>query len=220
MFDFPYEPDYASIHALTPEEIGQVRERFHLANGRRRIVFSGRFVAAKRPDLVIDAFAAIASRRQEWDLVMVGEEDPAVAAPGSMGLRDRVPPALRERVIFTGYISDQNTLSAIYRASDLLCLPSDYEPWALVVNEAAAAGLAIVATDVVGAAAELVREGVNGRLFPPGDLKALTEAMLDVTAPKRIDQMKASSAMVLADWRERGDPVEGLRKALKFARVL
>ena len=99
-------------------------------------------------------------------------------------------------------------------------LPSNYEPWGLVINEAAAAGLAIVASDVVGAAAELVQDGVNGRLFPIRDHEALTTALLDVTAPDRIDAMRASSAAVLADWRTRGDPVSGLRRALKFVGVI
>ena len=111
-------------------------------------------------------------------------------------------------------------VSAICRASDVLCLPSDYEPWALVINEAVAAGQAIVASEVVGAAAELVRDGVNGRVFPPSDLKSLVAALLDVTAPDRINSMRANSATILADWRARGDPIDGLRSALKFVKVI
>jgi glycosyltransferase involved in cell wall biosynthesis len=101
-----------------------------------------------------------------------------------------------------------------------LVLPSDYEPWALVIIEAAAAGLAILRSDVVGAAAELVRDGRNGRVFPPGDLDALVSAMRDVTHPDRIDAMKAASAEVLLEWQMRGDPVNGVRHALQRAGVL
>jgi glycosyltransferase involved in cell wall biosynthesis len=111
-------------------------------------------------------------------------------------------------------------ISAICRASDVLCLPSDYEPWALVINEAAAAGQAIVASQVVGAAAELVRDGLNGRVFPTGDLKALVATLFEVTAPNRIDAMRANSAAILADWRARADPIDGLRAALKFVKVI
>jgi glycosyltransferase involved in cell wall biosynthesis len=88
-----------------------------------------------------------------------------------------------------------------------------------VINEAAAAGLAIVSSTVPGAAAELVRDGVNGRVFPSGNLPALTTALADVTALDHIDAMKAASATVLADWRRRGDPVQGLRSALRLADV-
>jgi glycosyltransferase involved in cell wall biosynthesis len=111
-------------------------------------------------------------------------------------------------------------VSAIYRASDVLALPSDFEPWALVLNEAAAAEMAIVSSDVVGAAAELVRDGFNGRLFPPGNLAKMTDALLDVTAPETIDPMKRASAEVLQDWRNRADPVHGLKKALAYCKVL
>jgi glycosyltransferase involved in cell wall biosynthesis len=220
MFDFPYEPDYDLIQSLPVEKIAQVCERFGLRAGRRRIVFSGRFVEIKRPQLLIDAFVAIARQRPEWDLVMLGAEDPALSHRGGMALQERVDAELRDRIVFTGYVEEQWMVSAIYRASDVLCLPSDYEPWALAINEAAAAGLAIVASEVVGAAGELVRDGVNGRIFPAGDLKALTAALLDVTAPDRIETMRASSAAVLGDWRARGDPIDGLRSALKFVMVI
>ena len=135
-------------------------------------------------------------------------------------LRARVPAGLKNRVTWTGFLDEQQTVGALYRASDVLVLPSDQEPWALVINEAAAAGLAIVSSNVVGAAAELVRDGVNGRLFPPGDLKALTDALLDVTDASRIAALKAASAGILADWRRRGDPVLGLRQAMTCSGLL
>ncbi len=220
MFDFPYEPDYDLIEKLSDEKIRDVRQRFNLRPERRRIVFSGRFVSAKRPELLVDAFSAIARERPEWDLVMVGGDDPLYPEPGRGPMHERVPADLKDRVIFTGFLKEQGAVSAIYRLSDVLCLPSDYEPWALVVNEAAAAGMAIVATDVVGAAAELVRDGVNGHVFPPRDLQALTAALLDVTAAGKTDALKNASSTVLADWRSRGDPIHGLRQASRFARVL
>jgi glycosyltransferase involved in cell wall biosynthesis len=220
MFDWPYEPDYELIQNLPVDKIEEIREYFSLHADRRRIVFSGRLVEIKQPQLLIDAFITIARERPQWDLVVVGAEDPTVAHLGRMPLKERVPAELKNRVIFTGFLEEQWMVSAIYRASDVLCIPSVYEPWALVVNEAAAAGMAIVASEVVGAAAELVRDGVNGRVVPVRDLKALTKALLDVTAPDRIDAMRAGSAMVLADWRQRADPINGLRKALKFAGVI
>jgi glycosyltransferase involved in cell wall biosynthesis len=135
-------------------------------------------------------------------------------------LRGRVGPELAARVTWTGFLDDQAAISALYRLSDVLVLPSDHEPWALVINEAAAAGLAIVSSNVVGAAAELVRDGVNGRIFPAGDLKGVTDCLMDVTVAAKADAMKAASATVLADWRRRGDPVAGLRQALAAAGVL
>lgn len=213
-FFFPYEPDYGLIQHLDQSKIDQTRQRFNLPTGRRRIVFSGRLTQVKRPDLLIDAFAAIAPRRPQWDLVMVGD------GPLRDQLKARLPGELAARVFWTGFLDDQAAVASLYRLSDVLVLPSDYEPWALVINEAAAAGIAIVSSHVVGAAAELVRDGVNGRLFQAGDLPSLTEALLDTTDPDKIDACKSASAGILADWRKRGDPVNGLRQALAAGGVI
>ncbi|MCI0571476.1 MAG: glycosyltransferase family 4 protein [Myxococcaceae bacterium] len=213
-FYFPYEPDYALVRQLPHAQVELARARFGLAPGRRRLVFCGRLVPEKRCDLAIDTFAAIAGERPGWDLVIAG------GGPLRTFLEQRVPEQLRERVRWTGFLADQAAVSAIYRASDVLVMPSDVEPWGLVVNEAVAAGLAIVSTDVVGAAAELVRDGLNGRVVPPGDARALTAALLDVTRPERLAVMKAAAPGMLAAWRERGDPVEGLRRALRACGVL
>jgi glycosyltransferase involved in cell wall biosynthesis len=214
VFFFPYEPDYALAAQIDAGAVADARRRFGLATDRRRLVFSGRLIPIKRVDLLIDAFAAIAGERPQWDLLIIGD------GPLRAALQARVPDALKPRVSWAGFIDDAKAVTALYRASDVLVLPSDVEPWAVVINEAAAAGLAIVASDVVGAAAELVRDGVNGRIFPAGDAAALRAALLDVTDPGRTDAMKTASASVLADWRRRGDPVEGLRRALEFTGVL
>ena len=213
-FFFPVEPDYDLILNLPAERIEQARTRFGLKPGRRRIVFSGRLVHDKRVDLAIDAFAAIADKRPEWDLVIVGD------GPLRAKLEARVPASLGGRVIWTGFLADSADVGAIYRLSDVLILPSEYEPWALVINEAAAADLAIVSSSVVGAANELVREGVNGAFFPPGDLPAATAALASVTDPQQIERLRAGSRQVLEEWRTAGDPIKGLRAALRHCGVL
>lgn len=214
IFLSPCEPDYAEIARTTSDDVLEVCTRFSLTPGRRRILSCGRLSPAKRPDLAVDAFLAIADRRPEWDLVVAG------AGPLAATLAGRVPARLRERVRFTGFLGDQATVSALYRACDVLVHVADFEPWALVINEAAAAGLAIVATDVVGAAAELVRDGVNGQVVPHGDLPAIIGALEGVTGGDRINGLRAASPGVLADWRRRADPIAGMRQALRRVGVL
>ncbi|HEY7086514.1 MAG TPA: glycosyltransferase [Tepidisphaeraceae bacterium] len=214
IFLFPYEPDYRLIQEVPESAIREVRSRFDLPDERRRIVYSGRLIARKRVEFLIDAFNELAERRPEWDLLLIGD------GPLRSVLEARVPEALRGRVTWAGFLDDQRTVSALYRSSDVLVLPSDLEPWAVVINEAAAAGMAIVASDIVGAAAELVRDGVNGRIFRHGDGEHLRQCLLDVTDPNRIDKMKSASESVLAEWRTRADPVEGLRQAMRFCGVL
>ncbi|MFO0807401.1 MAG: glycosyltransferase [Gemmataceae bacterium] len=214
MFLTPYEPDYAQIATVTNAAIEATLKQFRLDPQRRSLLYSGRLVSVKRVDLVIDAFAQIAQDRPDWDLAILG------GGPLEASLRTRVPPELVSRVRWLGFVDDQAVIAAVCRACSVLVLASDAEPWAVVVNEAVAAGIAVVASDAVGAAVDLVREGVNGRVFPRGDLSALTDCLRDVTVPGRAAAMGFASATVLADWRQRADPVDGLRAALRFAGVL
>jgi glycosyltransferase involved in cell wall biosynthesis len=209
IFLSPLEPDYQQIERVEQSTIDAAAERFALARDHRRIVYSGRLSPEKRPDLAVESFLALAEQRPNWDLLMIGD------GVMKQELMARVPERLRARVSFIGFIGEQTVLSALYRLCDVLVLGSDYDHWALVVNEATASGLAVVCTNVVGAAAELVKEGVNGFTFPPNDLAAMTSRLLEVTAEERIEQYKRASPGVLAEWRRRGDPVEGLRQALR-----
>lgn len=214
VFVSPYEPDYELIQQLAPEFIAGVARDHQLSSDRRRLIFCGRLIPEKRPDLLIDSFVQLATQRPEWDLVMLGD------GPLKESLAARVPGELADRVIWIPFKNRQDEVSALYRSCDVLVLPSDYEPWALVINEAVAAGLAVVATDVVGAAVELVVDGDNGRLVPPGDQIALRDALADVMHPDNIDRMRAAAPERLADWQRRGDPIAGFRQALEFVGVL
>ncbi len=79
-------------------------------------------------------------------------------------------------------------LRDLYAAADVLVLPSIAtrtfrEPWGLVTNEAMNQGLAVIATDAVGAAVGgLVRDGHNGLVVPAGDSGALARAMARLAA--------------------------------------
>jgi glycosyltransferase involved in cell wall biosynthesis len=215
VFYVPQEPDYQQIFSVTAAQRAAAQTKFGLRDDRKYFLFSGRLVGLKRIDTLIDAFARIANERSEWDLLIVG------SGPLENELKARVPASLRHRVVWTGFVDDAAEMAALYACSDVFILPSNFEQWSLVMCEAAAAGLPIISSEVVGAAGELVREGVNGWLFPPGDVKALAKALLDVTASdERLQSFSRSSLEVLDDWRRRGDPIHGLRQALAHAGLL
>lgn len=211
MFSFPYEPEYSIFESVPERALEEVRQRYGLKPGRHYLIYSGRFVPVKRVDLLLQAFGEIAAQRPEWDLLLIGD--------GSLrqALLEALPEDLRDRIVCTGFISDSEAIAALYHVGDVLILPSDYEPWGVVVTEAAMASLALICSSVTGAGVELVREGVNGRLFTAGDAGALRDAMLDVTRPETIQTMKAASRTVLQEWRRASDPVDGLRASLRFA---
>jgi glycosyltransferase involved in cell wall biosynthesis len=210
----PVEPDYGAIEGMSDAEADRRAAELGLEPARKRLVCCCRLIPLKRVDLVIDAFAAVADERPEWDLIIVGkgESQPELErrAGGLLAAR---------RVRFLGF-QDTAGVAAIYRRSHAMVLASDYEPWALVVNEAAAAGMAIVASDRVGAAYELVKNGENGFVFPAGDLARLTQCVREVADPARIEGMRSASLREIARWRREADPVAGLRGALRAAGVL
>ena len=68
---------------------------------------------------------------------------------------------------------NQKQLRSFYNKSDVLILPSRSEPWGLVINEAMAAGNAIIASDKVGSATDLVIDNYNGKVFQSGNVEDL-----------------------------------------------
>jgi len=207
-FMFPLISDLELFGHAPSDAVRQVQQEYDLDPQRRRIVYCGRMMQVKRPDLTVSAFVALADERPDWDLVFVGDGTLREATVAS------IPPRLRERVKWLGLVHDTARLASIFSLCDVLVLPSDKEPWGMVLIEAAAAGLALVTTDIVGASPELVSDGENGRVFRPGDLKAFIDALRDVTQPDRIDDTKANSRRVLARWMAESDPVDGFRAAM------
>lgn len=207
MFLRPYEPDYNQVRLRDHREEATILERHHVTRSRKRFLYSGRLVPWKRVDLLIEAFAAAAADMPDWDLVIAG------GGPLESQLRHAVPEELKHRVTFTGFLQMEE-LRGWYHLCDVLVHPSEFEPWALVINEAVAAGLAVIATDVTGAAVELVRHRVNGMLVAPGSRGDLEDAMRGFRDEETLRSMRTASARVLEDWRRSADPIDGLRRAV------
>lgn len=139
-----------------------------------QFLFVGALVRRKGVDLVAHAFARVA---REFPHVRL-------RIAGAGGLEDTIAQTLepvRERVEFVGFKHWQE-LPELYALADVLCVPSRYDGWGLVVPEGLAAGLPVIATDRMGAALEFVRTGVNGWLIRAADEDAICEAMREAAA--------------------------------------
>jgi glycosyltransferase involved in cell wall biosynthesis/lauroyl/myristoyl acyltransferase len=207
-FLFPFVPDLSAFENPSPETVEELRQRIGLDPDRRRIIFSARMMHAKRPDLAIQAFVKIADERPEWDLLMLGDGELRAA------LEQQVPSSLRKRILWAGFLHNAREVASLYALSDVLLLPSEHEPWGVVVAEAAAAGMTIVASNVVGAAPELVHDRRNGYRFLSGDCSLLVQALRSCTSADFIDKGKQQSRALLREWIAEADPVDGFRAAL------
>lgn len=83
---------------------------------------------------------------------------------------------VRDRVKFLGFVN-QSQLPALYTSADVLVLPSEYEPFAVVVNEAMCCACPVIASDQVGAARDLILPVRPEFVYPAGDVAALAKVL-------------------------------------------
>ena len=129
-----------------------------------RYLFVGRLIERKGIEVLLEAFRQV--RGGELRIVGHGPLRGLVESAAAQDPRIRV----------LGY-RDGAALTDAFREAHLLILPSLYEPWGLVVNEALAHGLAVIVTDQVGAADDLIDSGTNGYVVRAGSADALAGAM-------------------------------------------
>jgi glycosyltransferase involved in cell wall biosynthesis len=99
---------------------------------------------------------------------------------------------------------------------DVFVFPSAKEQWGLVVNEAMNAAKPVVVSDRVGCAPDLVRDGVNGFVFPVGDIGALAERLRRLTEdPELARRMGEEGLRIIDKWNFDAD-VQGLLEALDY----
>jgi glycosyltransferase involved in cell wall biosynthesis len=166
--------------------------------GPLRFLYCGQLVHRKGVDLLVRAFTRLALRHEHVRLRLVG------AGELLSELRAGVPEEVRKRVEFTGFLQ-VNQLPAQFADADVFLLPSRHDGWGVVVNQALAAGLAVVCSDAVGAA-DLVTPGENGVVVPAGDEGALFRALDEIASdPERVRRYAERSRIAAADWTpERG----------------
>lgn len=138
-----------------------------------RLLTVGRLVPEKGSPVLLDALARLNDRGIHTIATVVG------AGPLNESLRvQRHALGLDQHVDLAGPIG-QDDLPQVYRAADVFVLPSFSEGLPVVLMEAMASGLPVVTTQIA-AVGELVRDGVNGRIVPPGRADLLAEAIADV----------------------------------------
>jgi glycosyltransferase involved in cell wall biosynthesis len=143
--------------------------------GRNALLFLGNISEAKRKglDILLKAFAMALARTPgaEWVLFVVGDQAQAkrsVSLAKSLGIQ--------ERVLFRS-AAKADDVSSVMQSSAVLVLPSRYDGWGVVLNEAASMGRALIASDSVGAAYDLIRPGQNGFRVETGNVTSLANAI-------------------------------------------
>ena len=124
-------------------------------------------IARKGVDLLLAAFQGLGANAR---LLLVGRE---ADLPEMLSA---LPPEVRRRISYEGF-QPPEALPGYFAQADVFVLPSRYDGWGVVVNQAAGAGLPVICSDQVGAGFDLVDEDKNGLRFPAGDAGWLKNCM-------------------------------------------
>jgi glycosyltransferase involved in cell wall biosynthesis len=147
------------------------KTRSRLGLPERYFLNVGRMVRAKGVFELLSAYAKLnVTLRASVGLVFVGEGD------ASSELAERAAQISPGNVQFRGFVQKEQ-LADYYALADALVFPTHSDTWGLVVNEAMACGVPVVASEVAGCVEDLVRDGWNGFVIPPYDVEKLSVAM-------------------------------------------
>lgn len=186
-------PNAVEIEKFHKTNATKVRKQFGLLDSDFIVLFVGRFTESKGIIYLLEAFQEILTRRDDLKtklkLILVGD-GPLFNKIESLTQKGH----LRDHVLFTGRLKNINSIMMI---SDIFCLPSIYEAFPLVILEAMAAGLPVIATKV-GAVPEIISNGQNGVLVNIKDPKTIAEAILflyeDKSFYEKIERNSVSTA--------------------------
>ena len=159
-FNLPYFSNLQRFSASSNSRNGE---------SERTFLFSGSLIRRKGIDLLANAFVRLMREGHKARLRIVGD--------GSLrNSLNKILARVESAVDFIGFV-EWSDLAPQYASSHVLCVPSRYDGWGMVVPEGLASGLPVIGTDRTGAALEFVETGGNGWLIPTENADALFKAM-------------------------------------------
>jgi glycosyltransferase involved in cell wall biosynthesis len=190
----PHAVDNSRFDTQHFAEATELRSSLKIKDEDVLILYAGKFDAVKNIASLLSAFISL--NRRDIHLLLVGNgvneaELKAEAAQSSVA----------GNIHFMGF-KNQSFMPVVYQAADLFCLPSVSETWGLGVNEAMACGKAILVSDKVGCAIDLVKPTFNGFIHTAGAVADITEKLntLIAAGKKGLSQMGQHSKQIISAW--------------------
>jgi len=183
--------------------------------GKKVILYLGRLVRYKGADYLIRAFCKIEQERNDVVLLIGGDGD-------FRGELERLCRVLSLRnVRFLGAVGLQDR-AYYYEICNVFVLPSIWQPdyceaWGLTLNEAMQFGKPVITTDAVGAAFDLIRDGINGFTVKNSDVDALYEAIVKIISDPELERrMGVESEKIIQQRFTYEHMVNGFKEAIEF----
>lgn len=151
-------------------------------------LFVGRLVDSKGADVLAAAYRTYRrSAGAAWPLLVSGTGPMAGVLDGAPGVE------------MLGFVQPSD-IPAVFARAGCLVTPSRFEPWGVVIHEAASAGLPVICSSACGASTRLVLDGYNGAVVPAGNADRLADAMVQVASAPDLALMGRRSAQLAAQF--------------------
>ncbi|MFA0751475.1 MAG: hypothetical protein SLRJCFUN_001878 [Candidatus Fervidibacter sp.] len=196
-------------------DLGAFRRRWHIPSDVKVVLFLGRLVPIKSPDMLMDAFASCLKKQGDakaWLLVLAGPDEGDGYQEYLQAHGEQL--GIKERLLFMGPLYGDEKWAALQDA-DVFVLPSQHENFGNAVAESIAAGTPVIVTDRCGVA-PMVRDQAG--LVVPYDREALTEALWRLLTDEALHQRLRQGCRKVAEalsWDEPIAQMERLYEALK-----
>jgi len=169
---------FANFAQAARREEADRRTHYHMP--AKYFLFAGRLVKEKGVFDLLDAYSQLSPEiRHDIGLVFVGDGSARHA------LTERASQIQPGDIKFVGFLHREE-LAQVYALAEAFIFPTHSDPWGLVVNEAMACGLPIIATSVAGCTPDLVEDGLNGFVVEPFDAQGLASAMITLATKAEI----------------------------------
>ncbi|OEC88464.1 MULTISPECIES: glycosyltransferase family 4 protein [Methanobacterium] len=188
-----------------------LKEKLKLKN-KKVVLYVGRLVKRKGVEYLIKSFKKLHKQRKDIVLVIVGDGNCRSQLESiSLGIDD---------IYFTGQIGNED-LPAYYALCDVCVVPSiTYEmgdPWVFILNEAMYFGKPVIATDAVGAAFDMIKNGENGFIVPERDVESLYKTIAGVLSdPDLKEKMGYKSKQIIEERFRYWNMVKGFQNAVNY----
>ncbi|HEY2038055.1 MAG TPA: glycosyltransferase family 4 protein [Edaphobacter sp.] len=213
LFLMPYAVDNEFFQKRSAEAAPrreELRRELNLSPDRPVILFASKLQQRKRTDDLLEAYKRLSPApgvEPHPYLVIVGDGEQRQT------LEHQARQSGLESIRFCGF-KNQSELPRYFDLATVFVLPSRHEPWGLIVNEVMNAGRAVIVSDEVGCQRDLITDGVEGAIFPAGNVEALADALRRTLAtPETAIEMGRRGLERISKWGYEED-VRGLRTAL------
>lgn len=174
-----YSCDHPTFATIADRRTGQPPPAF---------LFVGRLVESKGADVLAAAYQTYRRATQDpWPLLVSGTGPMAGVLAGVPGVE------------MLGFVQPSE-IPAVFSRAGCLVTPSRFEPWGVVIHEAASAGLPVICSTACGASTRLVLDGYNGAVVPAGKADRLAEAMASVASGRDLGLMGRRSSDLAAQF--------------------